>query len=268
MKKGQSNIFYLAGSSVAEIETSPFLERLNARGYEVLYLEAPIDEYVAQSLVEFEGVRLQNIAKEGLKFGDEDDDQSQFDETTEKFEPLTSWIAKVLSSFIDKAVISNRLTTSPVAVVVPQFGLSGNMERIMKAQAYGSNSDPTASFYANQKKTLEINPKHPVIIELLNRISSDQIDENTEELIQILYDTAMLRSGFIVQDTVAFASRVERILRQNLDVDLNATIEVNEKPAPEKTAEDHDSDDEDDDEHDHDHHHGHHHDHDHGHDEL
>jgi len=203
---------------------------------------------------------------------EDDDEQDRLKEQNLKFEPLTDWLAKVLSSNIEKAVVSNRLTTSPAALVVSQFGLSGNMERIMKSQAYNSQNDPMNSYYASQKKILEINPKHPVVVELLSRIETEQENDETSELAEILYDTAALRSGFLIKDTVAFASRIERILRQNLNVDLNATVDVDEKPAPEKTGEDHEEEEDDEDSHGHSHSHshghGHSHDHSHDHDEL
>lgn len=244
MKKGQDHIFFLAGASLEEIQNSPFLERLNARGYEVLLMPDPIDEYMVQSLSEYEGFRFQNIAKEGLKFGDEDTEEAnRLENFVTQFKPLTDWFSEVLKDSIEKATISNRLTTSPVALVSSQFGVSGNMERIMRAQTYNNNNDPMASYYLTQKKILEINPKHPVITSLLEHIVDDKIDENTVELAHVLFDTAVLRSGYSIKDQTSFATRIEKIIRQNLGVDLDATPEVDEKPAPEREAEEATEDD-------------------------
>jgi len=232
MKKGQKDIYFLSGASLEEVKGSPFLERLIARGYEVLFLVDPIDEYAFQSVTEYDGHKFMNIAKEGLEFGDEDDQvKEQAEKTTEQFKPLTEWFAKVLSSKIDKAVISNRLTTSPCALVASKWGWSGNMERIMTAQAYASKNDAMASFYAKQKKTLEINPKHPVILELLKKVEAEAVDDSSADIAKILFDTAALRSGYTLQDSVEFANLIEKVVRGNLGVDLSLQVEVNEKKA-------------------------------------
>lgn len=226
MKEGQTNIFFMAGSSREEAETSPFVERLLKRGYEVLYLVDPVDEYTIQNLPEFEGKKFQNVAKEGLKFGDETEAQDKrFKRLEKQFKPLTEWLRTKLEAFIEKAVVSTRLTDSPCALVASSFGWSGNMERIMKAQAYSIQNDPTTAFYASQKKTLELNPGHPLVRELLHRVKENEADATTEDLAKLLYETSVLRSGYSLKDSVDFASRIERMLRLSLDVDPEAKIE-------------------------------------------
>lgn len=160
MKPKQEAIYYMAAGTRAEAEKSPFVERLLQKGYEVLYLVDPVDEYCMQSLPEFEGKKFQNAAKEGLKLGG-DKSQKRIEELQKQFEPLTKWLQeKVLKEKvgrcrfwfppicrvafqIDKAVISERLTHSPCALVAKSFGWTGNMERIMRAQAYAKAKDPT-----------------------------------------------------------------------------------------------------------------------------
>ena len=250
-KKGQDKIFFLAGASVAEIKTSPFLERLTARGFEVLFLHDPIDEYTFQALTDYKGHTFSNAAKEGLKLGDDDEDEQK--ELEEQFKPLTSFLKTYLSEFIDKAVISARLTTSPSALVAPQFGWSGNMERVMQAQTYAKPDDPMTSFYLKQKKTFEINPRHPVIRELLNKVEkagdAATSDESITDIARILFDTATLRSGFTLRNPVDFAQKIERVVRMNLGVDVEAKVEVNEERLPLAK----DSKEEDVEEHEHDH---------------
>lgn len=233
MKKDQANIYFLAGSTRAEAESSPFVERLLKRGFEVLYLTEPVDEYTIQNLPEFEGKKFQNAAKEGLKFGDETEEETKhFQDLEKEYEPLSKWLSETLKEDVEKTVVSTRLTESPCALVANAYGWSGNMERIMKSQAYARSDDSSQSYYSTQKKTLEINPRHPIIKELKRRIADLEGKEETSEevktakdLATVMLDTARLRSGFLLKDSVSFASRIERMLRLGLGVDLNAKIE-------------------------------------------
>eukprot|EP01137_Pigoraptor_chileana_P031204 Opistho-2@18677 len=249
MKEGQNNIFFMAGPTREEVEKSPFVERLLKRGYEVLYLTDPVDEYAIQNLPEFDGKKFQNVAKEGLKFGDETESEKKRIEKTEKsFKPLTDWLKSKLSDAIDKAVVSNRLEESPCALVASSYGWSGNMERIMKAQAYAANNDPNQQFYATQKKILEINPRHPLVKELLKRVDNDAEDETTSDLARVLYETAVLRSGYALKDSADFATRIERMLRLSMDVDVDAKIEEEPEEVVEEVEETEDADDDADEE--------------------
>uniref|UniRef100_A0A914ZHF8 Histidine kinase/HSP90-like ATPase domain-containing protein n=1 Tax=Parascaris univalens TaxID=6257 RepID=A0A914ZHF8_PARUN len=241
MKEKQDAIFYMAGTSLKEVESSPFVERLLAKGFEVLYLTEPVDEYTIQAMPEFDGKRFQNVAKEGLKIDDSEKSKEIQEQLEKSYEPLTKWLKdKALKDEIEKAVVSQRLTKSPCALVASSFGWSGNMERIMKSQAYAKANDPTQDFYANQKKTFEINPRHPVVKELLRRVQGDPEDPKALSTAQLLYETATLRSGFVLKDQVGFASRVEQILRQSMDISLEEPVEVEpevEENIVEKTEE-------------------------------
>uniref|UniRef100_A0A9J8A8L6 Endoplasmin n=1 Tax=Cyprinus carpio carpio TaxID=630221 RepID=A0A9J8A8L6_CYPCA len=224
MKEKQDKIYFMAGTSRKEAESSPFVERLLKKGYEVVYLTEPVDEYCIQALPEFDGKRFQNVAKEGVKF-DESDKAKEKRETLEKdFEPLTTWMKeKALKDNIEKAVLSQRLTKSPCALVASQYGWSGNMERIMKAQAYQTGKDISTNYYASQKKTLEINPKHPLIKEMLRRVKVSQ-DQTAADLAVVLFETATLRSGYQLTDTKAYGDRIERMLRLSMNVDLEEQV--------------------------------------------
>lgn len=180
MKEKQEHIYFIAGSSRQEVERSPFVERLLKKGYEVLYLVEAVDEYCIQSLPEFEGKKFQNVAKEGLKLDASEKAKERREATEKEYEPLLAWMKdEALKDKIEKAVISERLTTSPCALVASSFGWSGNMERIMKAQAYQKTNDPNNQYYATQKKTLEVNPRHPLIKELKKRVE-DAKDDQTD----------------------------------------------------------------------------------------
>ncbi|VBB25299.1 unnamed protein product [Acanthocheilonema viteae] len=226
MKDKQEMIYYVAGNSREEVESSPFVERLLKKGYEVLYLVEAVDEYAIQSMPEFDGKKFQNAAKEGLKIDDDEKSKEMQKQLEKEFEPLTNWLKDVaLKDKIEKAFVSQRLVQSPCALVASSYGWSGNMERIMKSQAHAKSYDPTQEFYANQKKTFEINPRHPVIKELLRRVQSGETNDKTTDTALLLFETATLRSGFTLNDQVGFAERVEQILRRTIDVSLDEPVE-------------------------------------------
>merc|ERR1712025_1193050 len=244
MKEKQEKIYFCAGNGRKEVENSPFVERLLKKGYEVLYLTEPVDEYTIQALPEFDGKRFQNVAKEGLGL-DEGEKAKERKEALEKeFEPLAKWLKEsALKDKIEKAVITERLTDTPCALVASQYGWSGNMERIMKAQAYKTAS---SSFYSKQKKTLEINPRHPLIKTLLEKVETDAEDEKAIGIAEVMFDTAVLRSGYVLQDQAEFSKRILGMLYKNLDIDPDAA--VGEEPVDEDDDEEAEDDDEDDEE--------------------
>jgi len=226
MKEKQESIFFMAGHNRDEVENSPFVERLLKKGYEVIYLVEPVDEYCIQSLPEFEGKKFQNVAKEGLKLDQSEKAKEHKEQVEKDYEPLVTWLKDdALKDKIEKAVVSERLTESPCALVASSYGWSGNMERIMRAQAYQKAEDPSTKFYGNQKRTLEINPRHPLIKELKERVETDKEDQTTKDLAEVLYETATLRSGYVLGDTAAFAGRIERMLRLSMNVDLDTPVE-------------------------------------------
>ncbi|ESO83635.1 hypothetical protein LOTGIDRAFT_197084 [Lottia gigantea] len=238
MKEKQEHIYFVAGHNRAEVEKSPFVERLLKKGYEVLYLTEPVDEYCIQSLPEFESKKFQNVAKEGLKLDDSEKAKERKEATEKEFEPLITWLKdSALNDKIEKATISERLASSPCALVASQYGWSGNMERIMQAQAYAKAKDPSQEFYATQKKTLEINPRHPLIKELKKRVEANKEDETAKDLAVVMFETATVRSGYRITDTAGFAQRVENMLRLSLEVPLDAKIEEEPEEEPEEAEE-------------------------------
>jgi len=234
MRKGQEQIYYLTGPSLEEIKKSPFIENVVNRGYEVLYCPEPIDEYVFSSMPEYEGKKFQDIAKVGLKFGDEDEETEEyFKSMNEKFKPLADYLKETLKDHIESVTVSNRLTKSPCAIVANEYGWSGNMERLMNAQAIPTQDQYMKIIYSGQRKHMEINPKHPVIESLLEKVNDGKTNKATEELSMVLFETAMLRSGYSIKDNKKFADRIDRILRKNLGVELSKKVEFESKPAPE-----------------------------------
>jgi len=245
MKEKQEHIYFIAGTSRKEVEASPFVERLLKKGYEVIYMIEPVDEYCAQSLPEFEGKKFQNVAKEGLKLDDSEKAKERKEELAKEYEPLLTWLKDdALKDKIEKAVVSERLTTSPCALVASSYGWSGNMERIMRAQAYQKAKDTSQDFYSNQKKNLEINPRHPLVKELKQRVEDKSGEQTTKDLAMVLFETATLRSGFALKETAGFADRIERMLRLSMDIDLDAPIEEWEEFDDEEEEEEAEGDEE------------------------
>lgn len=172
MKAKQDKIFYIAGSSKEEVQKSPFVERLLRKGYEVLYLVEAVDEYAISSIPEFEGKKFQNVAKEGFSLAEVEGGKEQLEQLKTTFEPLTKWLSDdVLKDQIAKATISERLSDSPCALVASMFGWTGNMERLAISNAHQKADDLQRSYYLNQRKTVEINPRHSLMRELLKRVN-------------------------------------------------------------------------------------------------
>ncbi|KAK4510916.1 uncharacterized protein ATC70_000025 [Mucor velutinosus] len=244
-KADQKSIYFMTGSNIAEIEQSPFIESLLARGYEIIYFTDPIDESFVDNIPGYNGKQFVNIAKGDLTF---DDDEQDMDRGLEaKFKPLTDWLFDTLYESIEKAVISHRLTTSPFAIVAPKTGLSGHAQRVLDAQGV-NHKNPNMEYILEsmrlQKKVLEINPNHPVITTLLDYVEEDNITEEMTNLIQLMYETTAIRSGFPLKDMTQFAGRVEGLIRKAVGVSILEEAKVKVKKASEKTEEEKKADEE------------------------
>jgi len=241
MKEKQEHMYFMTGTSRAECEKSPFVEKLLKKGYEVLYLVDPIDEYTVQNLPEFEGKKFQNAAKENLNLNESDKAKETMEVLGREFDTLLNGLKdKVLSSGIEKATLSTRLVGSPCALVASQYGYSGNMERIMKSQAYAKAGGAQQN---EQKKILELNPFHPLVKELNTLYKADEESEAAKDLANALYDTALLRSGYSLRDTTSFSDRMDKLLRRSFNVDADAKVEIppeldtEDEPKAEESAE-------------------------------
>lgn len=221
MKAKQQHIYYISGASEAEVEKSPFVERLNKKGYEVLYLTEPVDEYAISALPDFDGKKFQNVAKEGFQLDEGEKAKEIQEQLQATFEPLLKWLNDILKDQISKAQVSERLTDSPCALVASMFGWTGNMERLAISNAHQKTDDPQKTYYLNQKKTLEINPRHPLIKELLRRTQADPADQTAKDIAVMMFRTATLRSGYMLKETASFADSVEQLMRKTLGIPLD-----------------------------------------------
>jgi molecular chaperone HtpG len=216
MSESQAGIYYVTGESKKNVENSPFLEKLKKKGYEVLFMIDPIDEYAVQQLKEFEGKKLVCATKEGLALGESEDEKKALEEAKAKGEVLCKLMKDVLDDKVDKVLISNRLSDSPCVLVTGEYGWSANMERIMKAQAL---RDSSSASYMTSKKSMEINLNNPIISALLEKALADQGDKTVKDLIWLLYDTSLLTSGFSLEEPTTFAGRIHRLIKLGLSID-------------------------------------------------
>merc|ERR1712227_456386 len=246
MKDKQEAIYYIAGGSKEEVTSSPFVERLLKKGYEVLFLTEAVDEYAISSLPEFEGKKFQNVAKEGFNLdGDTEAAKERREAVKEKFDTLTKWLGEdALKDHILRAEVSERLVDSPCALITSKFGWTGNMQKIIQSQTHSKSQDMQRDYYLNQKKTLEINPRHPLIKELLMRVEDNPADQTAKDMAVMMFNTANLRSGFSLKDTVNFAENIEAMMRKTLGVDVDEEIEAEEEITDEEPPEEDDEDEE------------------------
>jgi len=216
MKEGQKDIYYITGESKKSLENSPFLEKLKKRGYEVLFMTEPIDEYAMQQLKEFDGKKFVSITKEGLQLDDTEEERKKKEEQKAQFESLCKTVKEILGDKVEKVILSDRVVSSPCVLVTGEHGWSANMERIMKAQAL---RDSSMSTYMTSKKTLELNPNHSIVQELKKKADADKSDKTVKDLVWLIFETALLSSGFTLDEPNSFSQRIHRMIKLGLSIE-------------------------------------------------
>ena len=230
MPEKQENIYYLAGEDRDAMLKSPLLSRMLKEGIEVLLMDDPIDEFCMQHLAEFNKHKLQSAAKEGVDFDEDLTTKKKEAKVAKMYEPLVKWLKDVIGKEVEKVKISNRLTDIPCVIVSSQYGYSAQMEKVSRAQAF-ANSEKTPS-YQLSRKHFELNPYHPAIKTLLDKVVKAQeeeteVDDETRKQAMMLWDLAIVNSGFLIERTEQFTKEIERLVNYRLGLDPDAeNIEI------------------------------------------
>lgn len=225
MKEKQKQIFYITGETRDQVSSSAFVERVRKRGFEVLYMTEPIDEYCVQQLKEYDGKNLVSVTKEGLELPEDEEEKKRFEDQKAKFEGLCKVMKDILDKKVEKVVVSKRLVSSPCCIVTSQYGWTANMERIMKAQAL---RDTSTMGYMAAKKHLEINPDHSIVETLCQKVEADKNDKSVKDLVLLLFETSLMASGFSLENPQGHANRIHRMIKLGLGIDEDTEVTVDE----------------------------------------
>merc|ERR1719188_2589353 len=228
MHESQESVYYITGENKGVVENSPFMEAFKKRGLEVLYMVDPIDEHAVQQLKEYDGKKLVNITKEGVEISKDEDEKKAFEEKKTAFEPLCKKMKEILGDKVEEVMVGDAMVESPAQLVTTEYGWSANMQRIMKAQVL---RDSQMSSFMVGKKKMQVNPDHTIMIELQRKFSADANDRTVKDLVWLLFETAMLTSGFTLEDPVVFAGRIHKLIRLGLSIDDDEEEEEEEVEA-------------------------------------
>merc|ERR1711903_305276 len=254
MQESQESIYYMSGDNMEVMKKAPSLQMFKKKDIEVLMLTDHLDEPCIQKLADYEGKKFFSIQKADVKLDETEEEKKRFTKLKDMYKPLTDWWKEKLTDLtekgamkdagvkVEKVELSKRLTDSPVVVVTSQFGCSAQQEKIMKAQAF-QNKDQINMM--SGRKTLEVNPNHPVIVDLLSKIKADKENPAALDTAQVLFQTALIESGYEIADPSALVNRVYRLISKELGVDPDAPIKEVEVPEEEEEAEEEDKDDSD-----------------------
>merc|ERR1719395_351032 len=254
MQESQESIYYMSGDNLEVMKKAPSLQIFKKKDLEVLMLSDHLDEPCVQKLADYEGKKFVSIQKADVKLDETEEEKKRFSKLKDMYKPLTDWWKEKLTDLTEKGVmkdagvkiekveLSKRLTDSPVVVVTSQFGYSAQQEKIMKAQAF-QNKDQIQMM--SGRKTFEINPNHPVVVDMLSKVKADKEDKAAVDSAQVLFQTALIESGYEIADPSALVSRVYRLMSKELGVDPDAPIKEVEVPEEEEEAEEEEKDDSD-----------------------
>ena len=213
MSDTQKQIYFISGESMKSVEDSPYMENIREKGYDILFLTDPIDEYITQHLKDFDGKQFVDISREGLDLGENKDEKEK---TEKEFEPLCKFIKDILGDNIEKVVTSTKLTKTPCIISASQFGYSANMERILKSQAL---RDPEMMKYMKARKVFEINPNSKLIKKLNEKFIEDGTSKGVKDLVWLFFESSMISSGFALEKPSVFGKRIFNIASLALSVE-------------------------------------------------
>ena len=214
MKPTQEEIYYISGESLEILKSSPFTEKLKQLDYEIIYMTDPIDEYTIQELNGFKGKKLISVAQSHVDLND-DTEKKEFEQLKKQNVKLCNTIKEILDSKLEKVVISPRLNETPCILVSGDHGWTGNMERIMKAQALNNDNGARNLKF---KKIMEINPKNKIMLSLSKHLKQgNALNKTIKDLVWLLYDTALLNSGFSLEQPKEFSNRIHNLIELGLD---------------------------------------------------
>merc|ERR1711998_472954 len=257
MQESQESIYYMSGDTMDIMKKAPALQIFLKKDIEVLMFDDHLDEPCIQKLADYEGKKFVSIQKADVKLDESEEEKKRFTKVKDMYKPLTDWWKDKLTDLtekgamkdagvkIEKVEVSKRLTESPVVVVTSQFGYSAQQEKVMKAQSF-QNKEQVGQM--SGRKTLEINANHPVVADLLAKVKADKEDKAALDSAQVLFQTALLESGYEIADPSALVNRVYRLMSKELGVDPDAPIKEVEVPEGEEEAEEEDDKDDSDDE--------------------
>lgn len=210
MKEGQKEIYYVVGEGVRNTRMNPAVEKVKSKGYEVLLMTEPLDEICIQNLRSFKDLPIIDAGKDNLNFNDSkeetEDTKNEEESLKVKFSSVMEYLETELADKIQSVKVSTLLTESPAALVQGVYGMSPTMQRYMKAQSVAMGSSDAMPESMNQA-ILEINPKHPIVMQLNEMIKTDA-GEETKNFATLLYDVAAMKSGYEIEEPADFASRI------------------------------------------------------------
>jgi molecular chaperone HtpG len=234
MPSNQKQIYYITGQSLKSVVNSPFIEKCKRRNFEVLFMVDPIDEYCIQQLREYQGNQLVCVTKESLKFEYDDNEKKQWEDCVNEFKPLTEKIKEILGPNVEKVVLSERVVDSPCVLVTTDYGWTANMERIMKAQALRDNNTSSVMM---SKKIMEINPHHGIIKSLKDRINLATNEHMIKDLVNLLYESSLISSGFSIEEPATFVNRINNMIKIGLSIEDDEVDIMKEECAKEEDGE-------------------------------
>merc|ERR1712196_290784 len=233
MKEDQKNIYYISGEDKDSLLKSPSVEKLLAKDIEIIFMTDSVDEYTVQHLTEFEGKRLINASREGLKLEEGDKDKKREEKYKEMFKPLLDYVKESLGKKVEKVSVSKHLVKSPVVVLSADYGWTAQMEKVMKSQAF---ADQSKFEFMKSKRMFEVNPRHPMVIELNARVKDGKADDEVKDMVVSLYLSAVVASGYNLtpEDATEFSERVTRMVTTSLgvekDAELAPELEIEDEP--------------------------------------